>query len=104
MVGKIEAVEIGEAGHLGRRTHIGEDQTVPLLDGVGGLADRGADRGIRQLAGRFENGAVDVEMPTVIAAAYAALLDTAELQRCTAMRAVPMQQPDAVLAVAENNQ
>ena len=67
------------------RAQIGEDQAVALLDRIPGLAHLVAMRAAVGLAGLLEAMALDVEQPAVIAAADAALLDLAVVERGAAM-------------------
>ena len=86
------------------RPEIGEQQPLVLAHRIGALAQL-ADIGVVVRLGRgFEDAAVGVEQPAVVAAADAALLDAAELERGAAVRAVLLQEPDAPAEVAERDQ
>ena len=104
VTGDVEGIENGEGRHVIRRAHIGEDQPLELLHRIGRLADLGADRTRFGFARRLEDRAVDIKMPAVIAAANAALLDAAVLERRAAMCAVPTEQADLAALVAEDHQ
>jgi hypothetical protein len=93
-----------EGGLLLDRPHVGEQQSAPLVDLVGALAEVLLDAAGRRLGRRVKNGAVDIEMPAVVAAADAALGNDAVLERCTAVHAMPMQQSDASRAIAKHHQ
>jgi len=66
---------------------------VSVLDLAGGGLARG-----------FQDGAVGVEQPAMVAAAYAVLLDDAELERGVAVAAQQVQQPIGAGPVAEQHQ
>jgi hypothetical protein len=87
-----------------RRAHVSEDQTLDLLDRVGALADLVADRGVLRLARGLQDRAVHVEVPAVVAAADAALLDLAVFQGGPAVGAMAVQQADPPPAVAKHHQ
>ena len=103
-LGMLEGVEDGEGRAFLRWTHVGEHQAPPHLDRVGALAEPVADRAVGKLPGGVEDGAVDVEVPAVVAAADAALLDLAELERGAPVHAAPFQHPDPPACVAEHHQ
>ena len=84
--------------------HIGEDQPVAFLDRVPGLAHLVPELAAVGFAGLFEATAFGVELPAVIAAADAVLLDLAVIERGAAMAAAGMQQADAVVLVTEQDQ
>ena len=100
----LEGVEDGEGRALLRRTHVGEHQPPPHLDRIGALAEIVTNRAVGGLPGRVEDGAVDVEVPAVVAAADTALLYLAELERRAPVHAAPFQQPDPPASVAERHQ
>src|SRR5207249_9764104 len=62
------------------------------------------ERAVGGLAGRLEDAAVHVEDPAVIAAADAALLEDAVLERGPAVGALQLQQAGAARAVAEDHE
>ena len=86
------------------RSHIGEDQPVAFLDRVPGLAHLVLELAAVGLAGLFEAMAFGVEFPAVVAAADAVLLDLAVIERGAAVAAARMQQADAAMPVAEQDQ
>ena len=90
-LGMLEGVEDGEGRAFLRRTHVGEHQAPPHLDGIGALAELVANRAVGGLPGGVEDGAVDVEVPAVVAAADTALLQPCRTRaRCPGARsAVP---------------
>ncbi len=75
-----------------------------LADLVGALAEIRLDAARLGLGGRVEDRAVDVEVPAVIAAADPALRRYAELERSAAVRAMPVEEPEAAGLVAERDE
>ena len=86
------------------RSHIGEHQTVVLLDRVGAVIEPVLERARRGFARRLQNPAVGREQPTVIAAAKAAGLDDAVFERGAAMAAMEVEQPPFAGATPEQHQ
>ncbi|MGY4461012.1 hypothetical protein ACVWYI_004972 [Bradyrhizobium sp. LB13.1] len=86
------------------RAHIGEDQPVALLDRIPGLAHIVLVLAAVRLAGLLQAVTFGVELPAVIAAADAVLLDLAVVERGAAMAAARVQQADAAVLVAEQHQ
>src|SRR5438270_11986259 len=76
----------GLAHRIGRRLH-------PLLEGA-----------LRRLGRRLLDRAIDAELPAVIEAANATVLDPAQHQRGAAMGAVLVQQTDLAATVAEGDE
>ena len=99
-----EGIQRGEAGPLVRRSHIGEDQPVMLLDRVGAVIEPVLERARRRLARRLQNPAVGREQPAVIAAAQAPGLDDAVFERGPAMAAMQVEQPPFAAARPEQHQ
>src|SRR6185312_3103155 len=85
------------------RPHIGEDQAVALLDRIPGLPGIVAMTPALRFAGLLEAAAFGIEQPAVIAAADAALLDLAVVERGAAMGAARIKQPGTAFAVAEED-
>src|SRR6185437_13558602 len=86
------------------RPHIGEDQAVALLDRIPGLPGIVAMTPALRFAGLLEAAAFGIEQPAVIAAADAALLDLAVVERGAAMGAARIKQPGTAFALAEEDQ
>jgi len=93
-----------EHGRHPGRPHVGEDQAAELVRGVRAVAQPLPQRALGGLARRLEKAAVHVEDPAVIAAADAALLENAVLERRAAVRAVQLEQADAARAIAEDDE
>ena len=85
-------------------SHIGEDQPVELLYRVPGLAHLVLELAAVGLAGLFEAAALGVELPAVIAAADAVLLDLAIIERGAAVAAAGVEQAGAAMPVAEQDE
>src|SRR5690606_18845664 len=100
----IERIQEREVWSELRWAHVGEHQSAILDDRVGALTDSMPDRTVLGFAGRFQDGAVDIEMPSVVAAANAVLFDSPVLERRPAVRAVPMQQADSTGEVAKDHE
>jgi hypothetical protein len=83
------------------RSQIGENQSVAFLNRVPGLAHLVLERAAVRLTGLFEATALGVELPAVIAAADAVLLDLAIVRGWSAVAATRVQQARAATAVAE---
>jgi hypothetical protein len=86
------------------RAHIGEDQTIELLDRIPGLAHLVLEPATIGLAGLLQAMAFGVELPAVIAAADAIFLDLAVIERGATVAAAGVEQADLALAVAEQDQ
>ena len=87
-----------------RRPHIGEDQSVELLHGVPGLAHAIALEAAFGLARLLEAMALGIEQPAVVAAANAAVLDAAVIERRAAVAAVRLHQPRPPAPVTEQDE
>src|SRR5205807_8166719 len=86
------------------RSHIGEHQTVAFGNRIPGLAHFVPELAGIGLAGLFEAAALGVELPAVIAAADAVLLDLAIIKRGAAVAAAGVEQAWAAMPVAEQDQ
>ena len=84
--------------------HIGEDQPIAFGNGVPGLAHLVPELAAIGFAGLLKAAAFGIELPAVIAAADAVLLDLAIIERGAAMAAAGVQQADAAKPVAELDQ
>src|ERR1700704_5709182 len=83
---------------------IGEDQSIAFGNRVPGLAHLVPELAAIGFAGLFKAAAFGIELPAVIAAADAVLLDLAIIERGAAMAAAGVQQPDAAVLVAKQDQ
>ena len=101
--GNTHAVEDWELGLGLGRSQISKDQSAHLDRRIGALADFAAN-GAVGFTRRLEDGAVDVEVPAVIAADHALLGDAPELERRAPVGAMLVQQTDAALEIAEHDQ
>ena len=99
-----EAVIGGECRHFLGRAHVAEHDAVRLAHRIGAVTQLVLDRAGGGLAGRFQDRAVHVEQPAVVAAADALGADQAELQRGAAVGAMPFKEADGAGAVAEGDQ
>src|SRR5207245_8434866 len=86
------------------RSEVGEDQAVALLQGIPGLPYLVLEQAALGLAGLFEAMALGVELPAVIAAADAVLLDLAVIERGAAMAAARVQEACTGVLVAKQHQ
>ena len=102
--GQREGVEHGEFGPQLGRTEVGEDEAGELPDGIGAVAELARDGARRRLAGRFQDGAVHVEQPAMVAAPDAALGDDPVLQRRPAVAAMLVQQAEPPGEIPEQHQ
>src|SRR6266705_1828216 len=83
-----------------RRAEIGPDDAAHLHGGIGRDEDLVLEVQTLRLVHHVHAPAVDVELPAVEDAAQSALLVAAEEQRGAAMRAMLLDQPDAVPRIA----
>jgi hypothetical protein len=83
---------------------IGEDQPIPLPNGIPGLAHLVLEQSALGLAGLLQAMALGVEFPAVIAAADAVILDLAVIERGAAMAAAGVQQADTAALVAKQDE
>src|SRR5262245_1430833 len=75
-----------------------------LMHRIGTMAQSILKRAVRRLAWRFQDRAIHVEQPAMIAAAYSLRADQAELQRRATVRAMALEQADGAAAVAKGHQ
>src|SRR5689334_11972792 len=61
-------------------------------------------RAVGWFARRLKDGAINIEQPAMIAAAYSLRADQAELQRGAAVTAVAFQQPDPAASITEHHE
>ena len=94
----------GEGGDVFGRPHISENGAAEFVGGIGAVAEAVFKGGAGGFARGFEDGAVDVEQPAVVAATDAALRDQPELQGCAAVGAVGFDHADAAAEIAEGHQ
>ena len=99
-----QAVVARQHRHFLGRPHVGEDHPVALLDRIPGLSDLVLEQTALRFAGLLEAVSLGVELPAVIAAAQAVVLNLAVIQRGAAVAAAGMEQPRASPFVAEQNQ
>ena len=102
--GLLVGIEVRERGDALGRSQVGEDEAGELARRVGALRDGVPDGALGRLARGFEDHPVDVEQPSVVAAADSALRDDAELERRAAVAAVPVQNRDAPLQIPEHDE
>jgi len=76
---------------------------VGFVDRVGAVEQPILQPAGWRLAGGFEDRAVDIEQPAVIAAAYPLVADEPEFQRCAAVRAMQFEQAGRAAAVAKGD-
>ena len=69
----LKGIKEGKIRNVLRGTHVGEDNALKLLDRVCAVAEPILEGAAGGLTRRFKNGAVDIEEPSVIAAADSAL-------------------------------
>src|SRR5262249_11780287 len=94
----------GQGGTLIGRAHIGEDQPVALLQGIPGLADLVPEEAALGLTGLLEAAAFRIELPAVVAAADAVVLDLTVVERGAAMAAARMERAGAAEPVTKQDQ
>src|SRR5207237_6109535 len=86
------------------RSEVGADQAVRFMRRIGAVPYLVLQRAVSRLARGFQDRAVDVEQPPMVAAAYPLRADEAEFERGAAMRAVQFQQTDRAALVAKRDQ
>ncbi len=86
------------------RSHIGEDQPIAFRNRIPGLAHFVPELAAIRLAGLFEAAAFGVELPAVITAADAVLLDLAIIEGGAAVAAARVQQARTAMSVAEQDE
>jgi type VI secretion system VgrG family protein len=99
-----EQVETRKRGNPIGRPQVREDQAVIFPAWVGRLAHTVLVRALLRLAWLLETPAGDVEEPSVIAAADSVGLDAAVIERGPSMAAVGVEQSEAPLFVAKENE
>ena len=91
----LEGIVFRKRRHLFVRTEECEDQSVAFEHRIRALRDRLPQPGaLVALSRHLEDGAVNIVMKAVVTAADPALLDDAELERCAAVAAMAMKQPN----------
>jgi len=88
--------------HFRRGAHLGDDQPVALACGVSGLANLSLNRPPSGSQGQAM--ALRVELPPMVAAADAIVLDLAIIERGAAVAAAGGREADAVASVAKQDQ
>src|SRR5947208_737456 len=86
------------------RSEIAENEAVRFMRRIGAVTQLVIQRAVSRLPRGFQDRAVDVEQPPMIAAAYPLRADEAEFERGAAMRAVQFQQTDRAALIAERDQ
>ena len=104
LVHRLQAIVARQHRLLLRRSHVGEDQAVVLFQRIPGLAHLVPEAAAVRLARLLQAMAGRVELPAVVAAADAVVLDLAIIERGAAMTAARMQQPRPALAVAKQDE
>ena len=104
VAGQIIGVEDRKSGLLVGRAHIGEDETRGFAHRIGAVEQAVLQCAVRRFAGRFEDRAVDIEQPAVIAAADPLVGNQAEFERSAAMRAMQFEKAHRAAAVAEGDE
>ena len=99
-VGRDEAVDFREGGRLAL-TEISPQNPAALHHRIGPLADIPTQGGIGRLGWRFEAVSRDIEQPAMERATQAAVLQPPEGEVRAAMRAIPVQEAEPPLFVAE---
>jgi hypothetical protein len=102
--GQVIGVEHREIRLLVGRTHIREHQSLVLTNRIGAMEKAVLQCAVGRLSRGFEDRAVNVEQPAVIAAADPLFSDQAEFQRGAPMRAVQLQQANRPAAVAKGDE
>src|SRR6185312_305227 len=99
---RLDEREIREARHLVRRPEITPDQAAALAARIG---HRAKPRLIRRIGivRRIEQAPFDIELPAMIEAAYAAILDASERERRAAMGAKLVEEAEPPRAITEQH-
>ena len=84
-----------------RWTHIGPDHSGIFMDMVGAMEHSLGERIVIAVGRRLEDGAVDIEVPAVVAAANTGLVELAVFERGAAVRAMQLQEPEPAAEVAK---
>src|SRR5712671_2655423 len=104
IAGQVKRIEDGKIRLLLWWSHIGEHQPAILAHGIGAVIQPFLQRAVGGLARRFEDRAVGVEQPPVIAAPYPFLGYQAKLQRRTAMGTMELQEAHRAALVTEHHE
>ena len=104
LVQHVQALVAGQHRLALGRAHVGPYQAVELLHGVPGLPPPAPGGAALGLAGLLQAMALHVEQPAVVAAADAALLHLAVIERGAPVRAVRMHQAGPAGPVAKQDQ
>src|SRR5262249_60846977 len=91
---QVIGIQKWEHGPLVGVAHIGEDQPRVFMHRIGAVKEAILQSAVNRLARCFEDSAVDVEQPAVIAASDTLLANQPKLKRGTPMRAIQLQQSD----------
>src|SRR5882672_4511787 len=86
-VGQTRPLQVRQRRRRALRAHVGEDHPAALLARVAGVADLRGESGPRRLVGHLQALAVHAELPPVIDAAHAGVLDAPEVERGAPVRA-----------------
>ena len=101
VAGQIVDVELRERRTQVRRPHISEEEAAKFVNRVSAMEDTPTQRATVFFARRFENCAVHVVEPAVIATPQAVGFDPSELERGSAMATMTIKQPDAAVEGAK---
>ena len=82
---------------------IGENYAAQLLNFISRVTNPLSEGTVGRLAGHFQDPPFDIIKPSVVAATQPAILQVAEFQRGSAMRAAQRQQSQPILLVAKEN-
>ena len=74
------------------------------MDMVGAMEHSLGERIVIAVGRRLEDGAVDIEVPAVVAAANTGLVELAVFERGAAVRVMQLQEPEPAAEVAKQNQ
>jgi hypothetical protein len=101
---EFHVVELREQRHLVGGTQVSPHQSISLLYGVPRLPVHAPIDIAGRLTRLVEAVTFDVELPAVVAASDAVVLDVTEEQRCPPVSAVRIEQTWPALAVAEEDE
>ncbi|MCY1542438.1 hypothetical protein D9M68_781840 [compost metagenome] len=99
-----EGLEFRELRFFIRRPHVGEHQAAALKRRIGALAHAFLQLAALGLARGFQQGAVHIPLPAVVATTDAVFLNDAELQRRPTVGAMTMQHADTTTTISEGDQ
>src|SRR5262249_24780212 len=100
----LEGIVDGKIGLQFRRAHVREHQTTIFVKGISPMKQTILERTVVYLVGHVEDSAVNVKLPTVVAATDAVFLDFSERERGPAVTAMSLQKAGAALLVAEQDE